>query len=90
MSTLTEMREAHMKVTKKKDWRMERFSKANLSGHIHTLLDDQRYLFQKAEGKAYDDNNGTAQCSTTEGHAAHAAFIALETLLDDINWWGVR
>lgn len=77
-----------MKYTVKKDWRMERFSKANLAGHIETLINEQRYLFKKAEGKAYDDNNGTAQCTTMEGHAAHAAFTALDRLADDVNWWG--
>jgi len=79
-----------MKVTKKKDWRMERFSKANLSGHIDTLLDDQRFIFQRAEGKPYNDRHGFSQCTTEAGREAHAAFIALENLQQDIDWWGVR
>jgi len=78
MTTLVEIAEEYRKMAKHK------FSKATLIAHIGKLMDDQEYLFKQAEGKPYDSNNGTSQCSTIEGHAAHAVYIAFENLIEDV------
>jgi len=78
MTTLTEMAEELMMAK-------HRFTKDRVIGHIQSLMDDQKFLFKQAEGKEYDMNNGTSQCSTVEGHAAHAVYHAFELLIEDID-----
>jgi len=74
----------------KKDYRLERFSKANVAEHIASLMRDEADLFKKAEGTALDFKNTSAQAKTELGRVHYFRWQILEVLKDDVTWWGVR
>ena len=76
--------------TKKIDYINQRFSKANLSGHIGQRMNGYAKQFEAAEGKRLDRTTGTAQCSTDKGRAAYEAWNALSELQTDVDCWGFR
>lgn len=76
--------------TKKIDHRTLRFSKASVRGHIETLMKRYEKEFEAAEKRPMDKTTGTSQCFNEKSLAAYTAWSALEELLEDVNWWGVK
>ena len=76
--------------TKKIDHRTLRFSKASVRGHIETLMKRYEKEFEAAEKRPLNKTTGTSQCFNDKSLAAYTAWSALEELLEDVNWWGVK